>query len=380
MTKLAIIGASYLQEPLIRKAKERGIETHVFAWECGDVGEKIADHFYPISIIEKDAILDKCREIGIDGICSIASDLASITVNYVANNMGLIGNTMECTRNSTDKHLMRECFEKNDDPSPKSIKVESVNDLSGIDISFPVIVKPLDRSGSRGITKVKEASELSAAIENAKSQGFEKSALVEEFAEGDEYSVEYVSWKGKHTFLALTKKFTTGAPNFIETGHMEPADVSTEVLERVKSIVNHALDSLGIEYGASHSEVKIDDKGEIKIIEIGGRMGGDFIGSDLVEISTGFDFVNAVIDIALGNEPIKKNADTTIAAVRFIFSEEDVNVLNEMKRNDPDILVSEEVNEISRNAVHDSSERFGYYLFKSDNIEIIKKYLPEDEA
>ena len=84
MKKLAIIGASYLQEPLIEKAKSMGIETHVFAWAAGDVGEKSADYFYPISIVEKDEILKRCREIGIDGICTIASDLAVITVNYVA--------------------------------------------------------------------------------------------------------------------------------------------------------------------------------------------------------------------------------------------------------------------------------------------------------
>ena len=89
--KLAIIGASYLQEPLIDKAKEMGIETHVFAWAAGDVGEKKADFFYPISIVEKEQITEKCREIGVDGICTIATDLGEITVNYVANEINKMG-------------------------------------------------------------------------------------------------------------------------------------------------------------------------------------------------------------------------------------------------------------------------------------------------
>ena len=89
MKKLAIIGASYLQNPLILKAKAMGLETHVFAWAAGDVGEATADHFYPISIVEKEQILEQCRRIGIDGVCTIASDLAAITVNYVANGLGL---------------------------------------------------------------------------------------------------------------------------------------------------------------------------------------------------------------------------------------------------------------------------------------------------
>ena len=93
MKKLAIIGASYLQAPLIIRANQLGFETHVFAWAANDVGETLAYHFYPISIIEKEEILQVCRKIQIDGICSIGSDLAVITVNYVAKEMNLIGKT-----------------------------------------------------------------------------------------------------------------------------------------------------------------------------------------------------------------------------------------------------------------------------------------------
>ena len=117
MKNLAIIGASYLQLPLIKKAKEMGYKTHVFAWAANDVGEKEADLFYPISITEVEQITEKCREIGICGICSIASDLGNYTVNYVANQLGLPGNSMECAKKSTNKHLMREAFEKNGDPT-----------------------------------------------------------------------------------------------------------------------------------------------------------------------------------------------------------------------------------------------------------------------
>ena len=94
---IAIIGASYLQLPLIQKAKELGYVTHVFAWAANDVGEKEADYFYPISVIEKEDILEKCKEIGICGICSIASDVAVVTVNYVAEKMGLTGNSIAST-------------------------------------------------------------------------------------------------------------------------------------------------------------------------------------------------------------------------------------------------------------------------------------------
>lgn len=377
MKKLAIIGASYLQNPLIKKAKERGIETHVFAWASGDIGEREADFFYPISIVEKEAILLKCEEIGIDGICSIASDLATITVNYVANKMDLIGNSLECTERSTNKYKMRKCFEQNGDPSPKSFLIKSISDITEPEISFPVIVKPVDRSGSRGITKLESIKGLGDAIEYAKLQGFEKAVLIEEYATGYEYSVEFISWEGKHYFLAMTQKYTTGAPNFIETGHLEPAQVCKDMQEEVIRIVTHALDGLGIQYGASHSELKISKNGDVKLIEIGSRMGGDCIGSSLVELSTGFDFVNAVIDVALGIKPKVIKTNNKVAAIRFVFGKNDIDVFENVLKESPDLLVEQDIHEISDGKVTDSSERFGYYILASDSINKIAKYLPE---
>lgn len=376
--KLAIIGASYLQEPLIQKAKSMGIETHVFAWKANDVGEKSADFFYPISIVEKDEILSKCREIGIDGICSIASDLAAITVNYVANAMGLVGNSMECSHVSTNKHAMRKCFESANIPSPKSILVRNAGDMAGIDICYPVIVKPLDRSGSRGITKVDKEEELSDAIETAKQQGFEKAALVEEFVCGSEYSVECISWHGEHTFLALTYKYTTNAPHFIEVAHLEPAVVDAAILEKVKEITFRALDSLNITNGASHSEVKISDDGEIKVIEIGGRMGGDWIGSHLVEMAMGIDFVRAVIQVALGEKPdTGAKHPVRAAAIRYLFTKEDEKDLERLKEEHKEYLVCHGVLNNTGEAVTDSSNRLGYYLMEADSVEKLKDYLPE---
>lgn len=378
MKKLAIIGASYLQEPLIQKAKSMGIETHVFAWAANDVGEKSADYFYPISIIEKEQITQKCREIGIDGICTIASDLAVITVNYVANQLHLNANSMECTRLSTNKHLMREAFEKNGDPSPRSILVEDVMDLSGVTLQYPVIVKPLDRSGSRGITKLESAEGLREAIENAKEQGFEKKALVEEFAIGQEYSVEFISWKGKHHFLAVTEKFTTGAPHFIETGHVEPARLSDEMCEQVKRVVSHALDSLQITMGASHSEIKIDQDGNIRLIEIGGRMGGDYIGSHLVEWSTGVDFLENVICVALGQDiNIESKHKSYAAAVRFVFGKDDLKALNIIQREHPEYLKIVDVSDDIEGNIADSSDRHGMYLMVAENREAFEQYLPK---
>ena len=132
MKKIAIIGANDFQNQLIIKAKQCGYETHVFAWEEGAVGKESADYFYPISIIEKELILEKCKSIGIDGICSIASDLAVITVDYIADRLGLNANSIRCSEIATNKFAMRNAFKKRNDPIPKYCLV-SENEISDLE-------------------------------------------------------------------------------------------------------------------------------------------------------------------------------------------------------------------------------------------------------
>lgn len=380
MKKIAIIGASYLQEPLIQKAKNMGLETHVFAWECDDVGERSADVFYPISTVEKEKIYQKCMEIGIDGICSIASDVAAVTVDFVANRMGLVGNSQESSLLSSNKRKMREAFEVNGDPSPKCIAVEGIGDLNGMDLQYPVIVKPVDRSGSRGITKLITSIGLEEAIEYAKSQGFLRYVLVEEFAEGSEYSVECISFNGVHRLLAITQKYTTGSPHFIEIAHLEPAQLAENTKKKIENVTFHALDSLQIKNGASHTELKIDDKGNILLIEIGARMGGDCIGSHLVSISTGIDFVKAVIQIALGEKPsLDSNGRHYASAVRYIFTEEDHEVYRDIINTHPEYIVYSEIPDFSNEIVTDSSTRHGFYVFAAPNVNQLLPYLPDKE-
>lgn len=365
MKKLAIIGANDFQNQLILKAKELGYETHVFAWATGDIGEKTADYFYPISIVEKEKILEKCREIKPDGICSIASDLATITVNYVSENLGLNSNAFSTTLQCTNKYEMRKKMLENKINTPKFIKVDTNPLTWNVDnMTFPIIVKPTDRSGSRGITKIFSKEELKDAIAVAVENSFENKAIVEEYIDGEEYSCECISYKGKHTFLAFTKKYTTGAPNFIETGHIQPSDIKEEYQEKIKNEIFKTLDALEIKNGASHSEFKIDENGNCKIIEVGARMGGDCIGSDLVRLSTGYDFTRMVIEVACGIEPsFEKVCEPKIVNIKFIFTEEDLKELEKTKENkEESIFRISEIDKTKLGKTVDSSTRAGYYI------------------
>ena len=367
--KIVIIGANDFQNPLILKAKEMGLETHVFAWKCGDVGERTADRFYPVSVTEKERILDICRGIRPDAVTTIASDLANVTVQYVAKRLGLPCSSDGCIRATTNKYEMRRALEEGGVPVPKYRRVSELSELDGLSgFSYPLIVKPTDRSGSRSITKIYGEDELPGAVNDAIASSFEKCAIVEEYLEGDEYSCECISYNGSHTALAVTRKFTTGSPHFIETGHIEPSGLTDDVLARVKETVFRALDTLGVSLGASHTEFKIKPDGMVGIIEIGSRMGGDCIGSHLVELSTGVDFVRAVVDCALGNEPdlVPKEHDEA-SAVRFVFGKRDTETLERIKKDCPGLLKYQSEIAIKENGkITDSSSRFGFYIVSGE--------------
>jgi len=319
MKKLIIIGANNFQLPLILKAKEMGIETHVFAWEDGAVGKKFADYFYPISITEKEKILDIAMGIQPDGVISIASDLAIITVNYIAEKLGLIGNSFESTILTTDKFRMREKLLANNLPCPKFFLAANQHYVMPNKMDFPLIAKPTDRSGSRGVTKVMNQTELDFAINRAIEESFNKNAIVEEFIEGKEYSIEMISWQGEHHFIQSTEKETTGSPYFVEKAQHQPANIQKNILDEMIQITKKALTNLGVKFGASHSEFIATTNNKLIITEIGARMGGDYIGSDLVELSTGFDFLNAVINVSLGLEPEVRCIENFFSGTCFVY-------------------------------------------------------------
>ena len=330
MKSLAIIGAGYLQRPVVERAKEMGLRTICFAWAEGAVCREICDVFYPVSITEKEEILRLCREEKIDGICTIASDVAAPTVAYVAEQMGLPGNSYDAAIRAHDKHLMRDALVAAGVDCPRS----------GIDCPLPVIVKPTDRSGSLGVQKVERQEDLEPAIDKARKLSLAGEVLVEEYIEGREISVETISQNGVHYALQITDKTTTGAPHFVELAHHQPSSLPAETQDRIFAITRRALDALGLTNGAAHSEYRITPEGRIVVMEIGGRMGGDFIGSDLVQLSTGYNFLQGVIEVALG-KPIHP---------------------------DPKPIGRSSVVFTAPENVSCSAERTGYIIYKNDEI------------
>lgn len=363
MKKIAILGASYLQKPLVEKAISMGLETHCFAWDNDEaVCKSISHFFYPISVLEKDLILNRCVSIGIDAIVTIATDICIPTVAYVAEKMNLVSNSYYSSILSTNKSKMRKAFEENGVQSPKSILVSSHKNLSLTDMRLPLIVKPTDRSGSRGVTKIESFDIIGDAIERAISESIEGKAILEEYIEGVEVSIECISWQGNHNILAITDKITTEAPYFVELEHHQPSSLSESIQNRLKIETLKALDALQIKYGASHCEFKINKSGEIFIIEVGARMGGDFIGSHLVELSTGYDYLKGVLEVALGSCNPIPSLTNNCSGIYFL-SKDSVWLLPFFSEINSFEIKKEILNNNLKKCTN-SSDRSGYIIYK----------------
>lgn len=376
--RIAIIGANEFINMLILKAKEKGYETHVFAWKSGDIGESTADYFYPISIVDKEKILNICRTIKPDGIASITSDLAVNTVNYVARQLGLNGNSEKTDEVARNKYQMRNAFRDAGLYTPWFIEVgEGFGEEQADSFDYPLIVKPTDRWSSKGVTRVNAPDKFSEAIKYAVSESFNKKAIVEGFMVGLEYSCECISYKGQHHILAFTKKFTTGYPHYIETGHIEPSDLSEVQVKKIIPVIYDALDALDIKNSAGHVEFRVLENGEIGIIEIGARMGGDCIGTDLVSISTGIDYIGAVVDVACGIEPdLKPKTKPNTALVKFITSKQDMEIYKTIRAEYSEYIIRVSIEEeVGSRYVLDSSTRFGYYVMSIEDGDEVKQRL-----
>jgi len=294
--KLAIMGASQWQLPIYLKAKEMGIETHGFAFVEGAIAKDYADYFYPISLADKEIVLDKCKEIGVDGVVTCASDFATEVSNWMAEQLGLVGNSYQTIVNIHDKAWVRE--KTKNLPSIKQPKIYSGR-LDAISLPFyPCVVKPIHGNGKRGVWFV-DSPELFDNIKGHVEYDKDEDAIIEQFIEGKEYSVETLSYKGQHYVVQITEKVSDGAPHFVELGHHQPAEISNDCRQNLCTAIKDILTAVGYINGPSHVELKVTTDGEVYLIDLNPRGGGDYISTILVQLSTNCDYTKEIINIAL---------------------------------------------------------------------------------
>lgn len=304
-----VLAAGLLQIPVIKKAREMGYYVIAADDDGNAPGMALADKaIVPGGLMNEEKMLEIAKEEQIDGVIHPCSEVAMNVMGCINDELGLYGISKEIAIRATNKHLMREAFEAYGAPSPKSILTKDGEDAWNIfcnEFGANAILKPSRNSGSRGIAKVKKGimkEEFMNLHQRALDESRDHQVLIEQFIEGPEFSVEVIVWKGEPHVLAVTDKKTTEAPYFVELGHNQPSVYSEEIQEKLKAGAIAGCKALGLTYCAAHCELKVQN-GEAYLMEIGARMGGDFISTELTHLSSGIDMVAATINVVLGVEP-----------------------------------------------------------------------------
>lgn len=369
---IMILGASILQLPAIEKAVEMGLKVVVLDMNPEAIGFNVPGVIKEIiSTIDIEDAVAAAKKYQIDGVMTLATDMPMRTVAAIAKECSLVGITEDTAIKATDKSVMRKALKDADVPVPKFFRVTNKDEfkaaVDSIDGSF--MVKPADSSGSRGILKVEDRTNIIDAYDYTRHFSHNGVVVVEECMVGPEVSVETLAIDGDVHVIQITDKMTTGAPHFVEMGHTQPTRL--DCVEEIKRVAIAANRAVGINNGPSHTEIIVTKEGP-KIVEIGARLGGDCITTHLVPLSTGINMVEACIWIALGEKPDIKLLFQRGSAIRYFHQHagivkridgiQEAKRINGVKQISIVHDVGEQIGEIT-----DSGSRMGFVIAQGEN-------------
>lgn len=310
-----VFGCGELQQSIIGRAHKMGLYV-VGIDPCEDAYCKDdVDAFEVVGGQDYEGTCAVVERHGIDAIVTAATDKPLVMMARIAEKYGFPFFSVDTARWSTDKYQMKQRFIEGGIPCAKGLLVKSIDETS--DLVFPVIVKPRDNSGSRGVKFCRTREELESSMAEALEYSKLDSVLVEEFIEGQEYSIEGLHYDGKSEVIQFTEKKTTVFPYNVELSHKQPALLTENQKDCIREIVCKIGKELQFENCPSHTELKINERGTF-VIETSPRLGGDYITSMLVPLSTGINMEDQLLNIALGKVvDIKTGRTNKASGVEF---------------------------------------------------------------
>lgn len=295
---ILLFGVGELQRSIIERAHKKNIFVVGIDPDPDAVCRNDVDVFVVVDGKDYQKTLEVAKKYSISGVVTAATDKPLVMMARIAAELRLPFYSVETAERSTDKYKMKQCFLRAGIPCAQGRLATSAEDVA--DFNLPVIVKPRDSSGSRGVKLCKNREDLQTCLDEALQYSHLNSALVEEFIDGMEYSIESLHYDGKTEVLQFTEKRTTPFPYNVELGHKQPANLTTKQCNDIRHIINNIAVALHFENCSSHTELKINDRG-IFVIETSPRLGGGYITSTLVPLSTGINMEDQALNIALGD-------------------------------------------------------------------------------
>jgi biotin carboxylase len=321
--RLLILGAGVMQGPAIRLAREQGLETIAVDGDPKAPCVSSADRFERIDLKDKEALEAFARSLkdsgGLAGVLTAGTDF-SASVAWVAERLGLPGISYETALNASDKERMRRCFAAAGVPSPK-FTILREPPMPGLSLPFPypMVVKPVDNMGSRGCRRADGPEDLRKAVEDALSFSRSGRAIVEEYMEGPEFSIDSIVYRGNITICGVADRHIFFPPYFIEMGHTIPSDLDSRSMEKLLGVFKQGVKALGITDGAAKGDVKLTPRGPM-IGEIAARLSGGYMSGWTYPYASGVEPTRGAIAVALGEAPtdLEPKKNWTCAERAFI--------------------------------------------------------------
>lgn len=307
MKRVLMLGGSIYQTYAIKEAVRQGHYVITCDYLPDNPGHKFAHEYHNVSTTDKEAVLELARELKVDGVVAYASDPAAPTAAYVCEKLGLPTSPYKSVEILSKKHLFRKYLAEHGFNVPKARSYVKYEDaLAEIDdFQLPVMVKPVDSSGSKGINKLTDKSQLKAFVEDALSYSRDKIFLIEEFIvkKGPQISGDAFSVDGKLVFHCLGNEFysTKVDKDFAPLGECWPTVMPKEVIDTLEADLQRLITSLGMMSNAYNVEAIYGEDGKVYILELGARSGGSLI-PQVTALATGVDMVPYVIKAALGED------------------------------------------------------------------------------
>ncbi|MCM1191196.1 MAG: ATP-grasp domain-containing protein [Butyrivibrio sp.] len=307
MKRLLMLGGAMQQIPIIKKAKEMGHYVITCDYLPDNPGHKIADEYYNVSTVDKEKVLELANKLKIDGVVAYASDPAAPTAAYVAGKMCLPGNPYDSVLICTQKDLFRNFLKDHGFNTPRARGFDTYEDaLADIDnFKLPIMVKPVDSSGSKGVVKVNDRNELYSAVEEALSYSRKKRFIIEEFIvkKGYQISGDGFSYNGQLVFTSYGNELYSnkGIREYVALGEFWPSLLTPELKNKVDNELQRLIYALGMKTSAYNIEVILDQDDNVYILELAPRNGGSYI-PQLIQLATGVDLVEYTIRGTLGED------------------------------------------------------------------------------
>lgn len=331
--RIMILGAGPFQVPGIQKAVALGHHVITVDYFPDNIGHRFSHERVNCSTTDRESVARAARDLEVGGICTFSSDVAVPTVGYVCEQLGLPGVSSVAAETMATKHLFRAFLRERGLPHPQFVAARSFDDLHNLarQLRFPVIFKPVDTSGSRGVTKVAKPDEraVRTAFEYARAFSRSGTVCVEEFIEGIEVGGDAILHGGRLAFLAITHKHLSG---FVVTGHNLPTTISPEDQMGVRAALEACCAALGYADGPLNFDVMVTPERPV-ILEMSARNGGNGIPS-VIARATGIDVEVATLQIALGDSPVLGDGVKISGAGSWVFGAAHRGVLRDVRQLD----------------------------------------------